>query len=426
MSYTASYNSVTFDPLLDWSETIVPEFGADGKTVTRYRHTITIRGYFHNTSVADKKTDIDTILASLTQSGQTLLIEHDSTNIRTFQASDLLGGGPHVEPSIPDSSNPLKMGNIVPVTVAFTGLTRPSGSTSPIAHTYTDTYAYDIAGAQTFTRRGLVTLGSSDVALTLFDSFDPGKPSAGTQWEYQSKTYDVDDDTEQMTYTYVYRQRHQAPLVSSAANEEYRVTSAIENGLETFTCTGTLTYDVDKEPKASDVGKILSGSSDWPDSLALVRQNVDIDTRNNVLTFTVVGEQGQGGDSDVIEHTETVETTTTQEISDFGASDDGADDFSQVTGKPKVMIVQSGTIVGLNGYPDLPEPVEDGDNVKRETVIVDTMERTGPDGNATRFQRQYTYRMKLLNQVDPGEDAAPSIPTDSPFTGQGPTVDIGA
>lgn len=426
-TFVATYNTVTISPLLSWSEQVDPEYASDGKTVTRYRHTLTLRGYLHNASVADEATDIATLQSKFRESGKTLTLTKQGTAIRTFQNSDLLGGGPHPEFSIP-ASDPLKVGNIVVFAVTFTGLTLPvsSGGGSTIAHSYTDGYVADIQESLTFTRRGTATLASGLSASQIEDLVDGYKPSepSGTGWQYQGHTYDVDDDAGTLTYTHTWKQRHEDAL-TSAIDEDWQISFASENGREQYTASGTIKYKLDTEPTDADIGKILNGSDRWPSSLKLVSVSVDLDKRNNTLSFTATGEQPLGGSGTLLERDETVEAVTREKIRDFTSL--GGEDFAQRFGKPDVSITQSGRLVANDDYPELPAPIETvSDKDTRETRVSRRTVGVAADGNALRYELTYSYSIKKLNATEPDDYYDPDVPEQPEYLGEQPSVDIGA
>src|SRR3990167_5608311 len=249
-TYQLTYNGVTIDPVLSWEERTEKVMSSNGLRVLAYRHTLTVEAYFLNTSIADKKTDVDTILDAFRENGLEVKLLQNGTAYRTLSpratggVNAFLGGGPFVSFDLPASD--IRGAYNVPYRLTFTGQTEPTGASgTTIADTWRDTWEYDKQGRATYTREGELKVTAGTIALDEFEGTDPGAPTDA--YELVRRRAQDDEDQTLLRYTWVYEQQHQA-LATSAADEGCEVTCAVEDGLERWTATGSLKFPLAVEP----------------------------------------------------------------------------------------------------------------------------------------------------------------------------------
>src|SRR3990167_7727848 len=294
MAMQLTYNSVTLD-LLTWGETTSVKMSDNGRAVVGYDHTITCEGYFLNgASATDQATDVTSVLAKFRESAQAITIAMSGTTVRAVAVADCQGTGPWSTFTIPPT-HALKQGGNLPVTVTFRFITDPPTAPSgTAADTYTDTYEWDKQLRRTYTRRGQLSTVSGTSAAGKFEATDP---APGTGWELESKTRETDIDDQQLTYTWVYLEQHTA-LLTQALDENYTINSKAANGVETWTASGSLRFEINS-PKISnttvkEIAKLLSSQTGWPTGLPIIDQDLTTDPRTNTITFTLVGQKGYG------------------------------------------------------------------------------------------------------------------------------------
>src|SRR3990167_5451308 len=417
-TYQLTYNGVTIDPVLSWEERTEKVMSSNGLRVLAYRHTLTVEAYFLNTSIADKKTDVDTILDAFRENGLEVKLLQNGTAYRTLSpratggVNAFLGGGPFVSFDLPASD--IRGAYNVPYRLTFTGQTEPTGASgTTIADTWRDTWEYDKQGRATYTREGELKGTAGTIALDEFEGTDPGAPTDA--YELVRRRAQDDEDQTLLRYTWVYEQQHQA-LATSAADEGCEVTCAVEDGLERWTATGSLKFPLDVEPDVDQVAALLTAHG-WPSDVQIVRERSSTDQRGNLVTFDLEGEKAAGGGTSK-EGDEEVETGTRELVGDFHVMDANEDDVRQVVGKPEVTITQTGFAVGSDTWPDVPDPAQPAG----EEWAVELRVRKGrpvfdPSGAGIRYRIEWTRTLRPLNEVAAGEIMTAVDPTTSPLEG---------
>ena len=418
MSLTASYNTVTLDPLLTWSEEVTAVV-EDGKTVSGYRHVFKLTGYLDATNASGRATDITTLLSKLREAGQTLTITQDGTTIRSLAAADCRGDGPIPGFDIP-AEDKLKLGFNTPFTLTVEARTDATGGGGGgvTSDTYTDTYAWDKQLRRTITRRGHVATNSSTSASGQFDGKDPedSLPS-GSTWELDRKEYDVDDDDQEMDYTYVYVEQH-ADNPSSAKEATWTLGVMIENGQERWTGAGALKFERGTKINRQDVKAVLKAAG-MPTDAKVEREDITEDQREGTLTFSVVAVKGYGS-SATVEFEHSCETVTVPGIADFKAIDQGGKDVRQIVTRPEVTATLSGRHVRQNAYAEFPK----FDEILKEEDLVEVRQAYEPvrfdtAGKRMLYPIRWTYVYRPLNQVEAKKIAtAYATPTTNPLEGK--------
>ena len=417
-TYQLTYNGQTLDPVLAWDERLEKVMSANGLRVLAYRHTLVVEGYLANTTVAEKKTDLDTILSKYRENGLEMKLLHNGTAYRTYSpkatggANAFLGGGPFVSFDLPTSE--IRGAYNVVIRLTFTGQTEPTGASgTTIADTWRDRWEYDKQGRATYTREGELKVTAGTIALDEFEGTDPGAP--GDDYELERKTAQDDEDQTLLRYTWVYVQQHQA-LATAAADEDCEVVCAVEDGLEHWSASGTLRYPLDSPPTVDEIAALLA-AHDWPSDVRILRERSAVNLRGNLVTFDLEGEKAAGGGT-TTEWDEEIETATRELVADFHVMDASEDDVRQVTGKPEVTVTQTGYAVGTTEYPEVPEPAEPAGEewavelrVRKRRPILD------PSGNGLRYRIDWTRTLRPLNQVAAGEIMEAVDPTASPLQG---------
>jgi hypothetical protein len=415
MSLTASYNTVSLDPLLTWSEEVTA-VTQEGRVLSGYRHVFKLTGYLSASTVAARATNIASLLSKLREAGKTLAIVQDSTTIRSLAATDCRGDGPIPSFEVPGEDK-LKLGFLTPFTLTIQAQTDATGGAGGVtSDTYDDTYAWDKQLRRTITRRGNLTTDSSTSASGKFASKDPvASLPSGTSWELDRKEYNVDDDDQTLDYSYVYVEQHLANP-TTAKDVSWTLAAAIENGMERWTGSGTLKFERGTAIDRTQIKTVLK-SAGLPTDAKIEREDITEDKRENTLTFTVTAMRGYGSNA-TVEYEQSVETVTVPGIADFKAIDQGGKDVRQVITRPEVTVTQSGRHVQQNAYPGFPTRIlQDPDLVEvRETyepVRFDTA------GNRMLYPIRWTYVYRPLNQVTTNQIASPyASPTTNPLSGQ--------
>ncbi len=431
MSLQVTYNTVTIDPVQSWSEKVEAVMASTGKAVTGYRHTFSIRGFFDNSggAAAGKKTDIDTVVAKMRESGQDLTITQDGTDIRSFDAADVQGTGPWSTFEIPGTDEEMKIGFNVPFVLTITGVTDPPTATAgTTADTYTDTYAYDKQLRRTFTRSGSLSTSSGTSALGKFDGTDPESSlsSSDIGWELDRKESRVDEDDQNLSYTWVYVEAHEK-LQTSYKDVEYNISSSSSAGTESWSASGVMRYEIGKEPDPKDVSTLLKNNSAWPDDAAIVSEDIATDKRNNSLSFTLNAEVAYG-QGKTLAYEENVETTSVRNVRDFHSLGAKGKDIRQELTRPDVTIVQSGTWVKIGSYPTEPKVLEGftADQVTDKRFTKSHIRRD-VKGKKHAYSLSWVYTIRPLNTTAPGSFKPAVDPTQStPLDGQKPRRNTGA
>jgi hypothetical protein len=431
MALSATYNSVTVSPLQSWSERVEAVFASTGKEVIGYRHTFALQGFFDNSggNSAGKKTDVDTVVLKMRESGQDLTITQDAVDIRSFDAADCQGTGPWSTFEIPGTDEEMKIGFNVPFIMTVTGVTDPPTATSGVtADTYEDTYSYDKQTRRTFTRSGTLSTASGTSALAKFAGTDPTTSLATSSigWELDRKESRTDDDDQNLSYSWVFVEAFEAIAVS-AADVEYNISSSMAGGTESWNATGRLRYTIATDMQESDVATLLSNNSAWPSSgVTILQEDIDTDTRTNTLSFTVRGEKpyGAGG---TLSYEESVETISVRNLRDFHALGGTGKDLRQELTRPDITIIQSGSWVKTGSYPVEPKVVTG--------VAADVVEKRFNKSHITRdidgkkhaYGLSWTYVIRPLNTTAAGSFKPAVDPTTTtPLDGQGPSRQTGA
>lgn len=418
MSLTASYNTVSLDPLLTWSEEVTA-VTQEGRVLSGYRHVFKLTGYLSASTVAVRATNITTLLSKLREAGQTLAIVQDGTTIRSLAATDCRGDGPIPSFEVPGEDK-LKLGFLTPFTLTIEARTDATGGGAGgiTSDTYTDTYAWDKQLRRTITRRGHVTTNSSTSASGKFDAKDPKSSlPSGSTWELDRKERDVDDDDQEMDYTYVYVEQH-ADNPTSAKDATWTLGVMIENGIERWTGAGALRFERGTKINRQDVKAVLKAAG-MPTDAKVEREDISEDQREGTLTFTVVAVKGYGS-SNTVEFEHSCETVTVPGIADFKAIDQGGKDVRQIVTRPEVTATLSGRHVRQGAFAEFPK----FDEILKEEDLVEVRQVYEPVRFDTAGQRmlhpiRWTYVYRPLNQVEAKKIAtAYVLPTTNPLEGK--------
>ncbi len=428
MSLQVTYNTVTFDPVISWTESVTPVFANSGKEVTGYDHTFVIDGFLEATDASGRASDITTIVTKLRESNADLTITQDGTDIRSFDAADVQGTGPWSSFAIP-GDDPLKVGFNTPVTLTVRGRTDPpTASGGTVADTYTDTYAYDKQLRKTFTRRGNLSTQSGTSARGKFAGTDPlsSLDTATVAWELQRKEEQVDEDNQNLTYTWVYVEAHEQNA-TTAKDISYTIQSSVQDQTEIWVASGSLRWEIGTKMDVKEVATILKSNSAWPSKGKVTGETFSDAPRSNSITFTVRKEVPFGQGSTLF-YEESVTTTTNRAIRDYHKlTGTGGQDVRQELHAPEVVIVQTGRWVKQGSYPTEPQPVIQDKNAlvsKRFTKLPITYDVNGQNH---RFGLTWSYEFRPLNTVQPGNFRAAVDPSQSnPVQGQSPSRKSGA
>jgi hypothetical protein len=425
---SATYNSVTIQPLLSWTESVTAVFASAGKAVTGYRHVFQIDGFFDNTggNATARQTDFDTIVAKMRESGQDLTITQGGVDIRSFDAADCQGTGPWSTFSIDGTDNPLKRGFNVPFSLMIEGVTDPpTVSGSKTSDTYTDRYAYDKQLRRIFTRSGQLSTASGTSAVAQFAGTDPvsGLPS-GTTWELTLKDYQSDKEDQNLSYTWVYTEQHEANP-TTAKNLQYAIRSAMQDGTEVWSATGSLSYELGTAITTDEIQTVLKNASAWPSGLHIVSESVNENARQGEVEFSILAEKpfGAGG---TYSYQETVTTMTSRAVRDFHVFGGKGTDQRQELHRPTVVIVQEGSWVKDGAYPVEPAAVITDRDTTVEKEFVKGSIVYDVKGKARRYPLSWRIVMRPLNVTPPGQFRLAVDPTqNNPMTGSKASRTVG-
>ena len=248
MSLSAEYQGVTLTPLLGWSVVETPVATFDGKKAMETVRTYVVRTYFQNATAAEKKADFDTIEAALQKAGGTLKITQDGVLVAELKPADTYAGQPHASVAVPDqAADRLKAGFNVPLTLTVTGTVDAPSGTTIIASAQETSVATDKKFIQTRTVKGQVRVQHGASASGQLSTVDPGTPAG---FERESSVVTTDDQDLRMDYTLVDRQRATSgQKQTTAAEERYATRLSVQDGRETWTLTGRLSYLQTQTPR---------------------------------------------------------------------------------------------------------------------------------------------------------------------------------
>lgn len=426
MSVVATYNGVTLDPLETWNENVTKKFAQNGKAVVGYTHVLSLRGTLDASNATGKATSIDDIFANLRESGQDLTITQGGTTILEVLAADVQGTGPWSDYALPGTEAPTKVGFNVPVILRLEFVTDPpTSSGGTVADTYNDTVAFDKQLCRTYTRRGSLSTESGTSAIGKFEGTDPQSAlPSGQNWELESKEYNVDDDDQNLSYTWVYRE-YSFANPTTAKDITVSVSSTVREGLEVWSASGRLGYECGTTPNLADVQTILDNVRDWPGSAGkVIQEDIDTDDRENTISFAIALEKpyGSGG---ILEYEESVQTVTEQATKDFHAQSQQGRDKRQVLHNPVVTITHTWRIRQQGKIPDPINPVVDPQNADGSIIKKEfTNPRVSYDtkGAIAHGELSGVYTIVPLNNIAPGAFRNPVPPSASnPLQGQTPS-----
>lgn len=433
MSLVATYNgaSFTLDPLLTWSEDVSKIMASEGRAVRGYRHIMRMGGVLFAANASGKASDITDLFDKLRESAQDLLITQDGTNVKSVLASAVQGTGPWSDYSIPGTDDPLKVGFDTPFEFRLEFITDPPTATGGVvADTFTDTFSFDKQLRRTFTRRGNLSTQSGTSAEGKFEATDPedtGDLPTGTTWELERKEFVVDDDDQNLDYTWVYEEQH-LENPTTAKDIDISISSTVREGMELWTATGRLAWEIGTPIEIGDVQTILDAVNDWPGTDGhVLAESINTDERNNALTFNVQLElpYGEGG---TLEYEERVQTVTEQAVKDWHAQSQDGQDKRQVLHNPVVTVIHTWRVRKRGSIPSPIDPIidpqnTDGSIIKKDfsnpRVTLDTK------GNIASGELSGVYTIRPLNNTKPNQFRLPVPPSASnPIQGQTPSREV--
>lgn len=345
-----------------YSEGVVVRYDKKIKFATKVQYD-DYTAYSHATTGAAK------LLEALMTPGKDFTIKDgDGNTVWDLTASDCIGDGPTVVPTIRD-----QVRYSFWMDIEVTGGVEPEGGSGTPVDTYSDSYTWDKQYRKTFTRNG------TRRTTTAWDDEDAAleavKPSPSGNWEYLSRSGELDEDGKTLTYTYRFIEYFKQ-LPSQFANLTMSLQEQ-KNGLAnvfTFACSAGSEHG-----KGS--GNLKDELVSWareqiPENGKLATINSSYNERDGQCSVTLSGTSPVAGD--IVAKGETITEERRADIK-IHKRLGGNGWWLQTIGDEDVTRRSEGYKVGLSGYP--------------------TVRQSGPNSSVTRHPPEYGPDGQLLFRV---------------------------
>ncbi len=369
-----------------WSEDGATRIG----TVERWK----IRDHVTGASAAEVNAGLDAFKAALAIDGRDLVLTDEAgpTELQSMKVEDIERGPKVVSNTLLDEESVYR--TTVWFEVVFEGF-RAVAQDGVIDQRYTFRYDTDESGLQVQSKKGFVRTELGTSALSKYPDVKPDTPEG---YIITRERYSVDDDDTLLEYEIAFRELH-ADLPEGTTGGFATTTSCVdEDGLQRITVQGRFTGS----------GALAAAQSCKPigNDVFITQQEMetnefDASVRFKYVYVLNVNDDPEDSEPNLLAFVETLIFRTAIDTPKFVAINaSNQPPYKFVGGRQTYQIEQFGAAIGLDAYPEPPDPAYDVEHYSERPIVTYHSPVLNVDKQFINWKVEWKYAFAFATEPD--------------------------